>query len=591
MAPPKGFVDLSTAYGSPVDSFVTIIGTVVDVQNAAPTRSGQFMITFKLLDDVLRDAYHGSDGLKVRFFNSDIRALPQVQQCGDVVLLRNVKITMFSDQPVALSNFQTGVLVFPAASIPTPEYQIAFQDKKRIQCLGKPTDVQRLTLQEQAYIIQLKQEMSTTLQSLADRQAERQADKQANFRYDPPTGPSAMLRPPAQRPPSTSFNGNEATKKRSGDELPTPEAKKFKPSSFGPKFCKVSETQHGTWADLCVMVVKKFATNAGTCELYVTDYTENKHVYQYLPPEAESGGARDGDEYGYSGNGPKKEWPGPYGQLVLRVNVKQPHSDYANRHVEEGDFVLLQNVKMRAMPDGNCRLEGNMWPDHQDPERVKIRKLKDRDLPEIATVLERKNRYWVARNAKLGLESGEGGKKFSEMSKKEKKKFNKQLKKGREKLVEEVKPIVEPVTEDTEVTVVQPKLKINPHVRCGHREVTLSTLQDIQDLENKRHTHDSDDGRTHILPFVNARYRVCVRVVDFQPKSLVHFSFPKSGDISQRTEDEDLILLDDDPTPGYEWSFCLLLEDAHPNELVSSSPFLDQCWSRRSAVPFRQRHR
>ena len=41
--------------------------------------------------------------------------------------------------------------------------------------------------------------------------------------------------------------------------------------------------------------------------------------------------------------------------------------------MKEGDFVLLKNVKMKIMADGG-KLEGDMWPDDKNPDKVQIEK-------------------------------------------------------------------------------------------------------------------------------------------------------------------------------------------------------------------------
>lgn len=67
-------------------------------------------------------------------------------------------------------------------------------------------------------------------------------------------------------------------------------------------------------------------------------------MWLYDPPEDLTAAERDGDQYGYSGQ--KRRFNGPWGQFVLKVNVKQPHAAFANSSVNEGDLVLLRNVKV-----------------------------------------------------------------------------------------------------------------------------------------------------------------------------------------------------------------------------------------------------
>ena len=118
MALPTGFSDLSTAYNAAQYTIVHIIGFVVDAMTPSTTRTGDFMMTLKLLDVPLHEATYGSHGLQMRYFNKDRRQLPQVQQ-GDVVMLRSVKMSRFSGQPIAMSNYQTTSFPPPSSSPPS----------------------------------------------------------------------------------------------------------------------------------------------------------------------------------------------------------------------------------------------------------------------------------------------------------------------------------------------------------------------------------------------------------------------------------------------------------------------------------------
>ena len=56
MDPPAGFVDLATAYNASKDTFVNVVGVVVDLMHSTLTRTGEHMMRFKLLDPRLRDS-------------------------------------------------------------------------------------------------------------------------------------------------------------------------------------------------------------------------------------------------------------------------------------------------------------------------------------------------------------------------------------------------------------------------------------------------------------------------------------------------------------------------------------------------------
>lgn len=520
MAVPTGFVDLSAAYNAAPGTFVNIIGVVVDLMQPSTTRSNEWMLTFKLLDQRLRDAAYGAQGLTVRFFRADPKMLPKIGNIGDVVLLRRIKIQPFANQRMAISNFQTSALVFPAASIPDPSFGIAFMGTTKMNCLGVPAEVAKLGPQEQGCVIQLKADLS---------------------------GSIAQIPRPAAVDPS---------RKRDTAPLPdlAPLGKRARPSTFGNKFMLVEELQNRKFADMCVQVVKKFPNQYGTCELYITDYTANKEVWYYTPPEEETDAQRDGDEYGYSGI-QKKSWPGPYGWLVLKVNAKDVHAQYANKEVTEGDFVLLKNVKMKAMAMG-AKLEGDMWRDDLHPDRVNVVKVLDQGLPEMKELLARKDQYWAARRSK---EPGslEGPTNISK-SEKTRRKKKRQQERARAAAAEAGQATE---ANETDTKAVKRDDGTNKHVRCTNTEVPLTSVRDIIDQDNLRHTNQLANDNTYALPFVNAKYRARVRVVDFQPKALEDFA------VTPLPEDEDTEMSPIDmeweaSTPKLEWFFELVLEEA-----------------------------
>ena len=193
--------------------------------------------------------------------------------------------------------------------------------------------------------------------------------------------------------------------------------------AYSRKFKLVKDLQNFIFSDVCVEVVKIFPNFNGGCELYVTDYTPNQQMFYYAPPEEKNSLVRDGDQFGYNGP-PKRDWPGPYGFLVLKVNLVDPHASFAIHQVSEGDMIALENVKVKLMPN-NARLEGDMWPDQHNPTKVQVRKL-DRRRKEITDLLLRKNEYLTERKAtldKLGQPAEDAPKKLSKAAKRKKKKL------------------------------------------------------------------------------------------------------------------------------------------------------------------------
>ena len=543
MAPPQDFSDLSTVYNASAGTFHNVIGVVVDLMAPDRTRTGEYMVTFKILDPKLRDAVYGSQGIRVRFFKKDEQHLPRVRSLGDVVLIRNIKASPFNQQPFLLANYQTTVVVFPGTSIPEPTFQVAFQGTKRLECLGVPLDKEEVTLSEQNYVIALKHDMKDTTDALPDTSI-------TGFGTSDP-GEPAPKRPRLSEPsfshvpPPNAPAGPSANRTRQSDGLPQSISRRVRNSSFGTKFKLVKELAHYDFADICAEVVKKFPLPYGGCDLYVSDYTANKDMFYYAPPEQDQDQSRDGDVYGYAGGLPKRQFPGPYEFHILKVNVKDPHAHVVNHKINEGDFVLLQNVKMKAR-DG-AKLEGDMWPDSRNPEKVQVSKLRDHGLQEIQDVLLRKEKYWEARKGKVQIAENAG------LTKKEKKQKKKKEKKAEKKAAEA--GAMDALLKE------KSKVDVNKHVKCSHDEVPITSVKDILDTDDEKHTNAGPGGTNYVLPFINAIYRARVRVVDFEPQDLEDFAIPAHSD-ADSADDDSINGMDWQTSQTWIWSFRLLLEDA-----------------------------
>lgn len=540
MALPPFFWDLSRASAADNDTFVNIIGVVVDLMPTTTTRTAEQTLMFRLMDRSLTYSHGGYAGLKVRFFsrNDDIH-LPNIRAIGDFVLLRSVKMSTWCGERVALSNYHTGFLVFPSSAIPTLEYKVAYQGKNKLQCRGVPMQVNMLSQPEQDYIMDLKPDMQPALKQLEDRNqniAEQQAMKRLNA--------------PEQ-----------------------PREKRHKPntmSNCGLKFRLVKElVAPNFYADVCGFVVKSIPTQYGS-DLYLTDYTPNEQMRRYPPPEEEDfDEGRDGDDFQYTGP-KKKAWPGPYEFLILKVNVKPPHATFVNHEVREGDLVRLFNMKCRISPD--AKLEGDLWPDHLNPERVRVLKVSNRTIPEVVALLRRKDQYWASREQKLAAKQVENKETLSRKQKKKLKKLEKAQGKEQQTVVWPADKDHCQQEDDAEDTF--PVKGLNPHIRCSAGDTPISKLRDIVDAENRRHTATLPDGRTWVVPFINANYRSRVRVVDYHPKPLTKFTFQPEEQFSS-TNDSMAWQYD---APRFEWNFSLLLEDATKSSSKKSATPDDRLW-------------
>jgi protection-of-telomeres protein 1 len=365
--PPPGFVDLVTAQNSPRYSNVSIIGVVADYLPPFRNAKGQFQVTFKLQD---YSTQYSSECLKVRLFDKTLECLPQIKAVGDIILLRSAKVNEYAGQILITSNStystQTSHLVFSGAIIPSPAFKLDYvSGNGRLPCQGSDGLRTILGPVEQDYIITLKSALNIQV---------RAVDVLPPVSVGP-KGPSA---PPAQYAQQVEINPAYGI--------------------YSRKFKLVQDLRHRVFSDVCVEVVKKFTNPDGACELYVTDYTENKEMFYYAPPGEKNDLVRDGDQFGYNGP-PKREWPGPYGFMVLKVNLSDPHASWANENVSEGAWIALENVKIKLMPN-NSRLEGDMWRDQHNPTKVQIKKLTT-TWKMIKDLRLRKDEYWTTYRAKV----------------------------------------------------------------------------------------------------------------------------------------------------------------------------------------------
>ncbi|KXS97459.1 hypothetical protein AC578_7355 [Pseudocercospora eumusae] len=511
---PSGFVDLATAYRSAEGTLVSIIGAVVDLMEPTRTRGTSYMFSFKLLDERLSRAIEGSQGLTCRFFMNDLDSMPKVRRVGDMVLLRNVKVTA-RDVKMVISHHQTETTVFPAENIPTKVFSLTYKtDKGLIPRLGIPRHIEKFNLAEQEYVIHVNEAMRTFVELASEKSGSGNRTLE-----EPEDGPAA--------------------KRQKIDLVPkNPKLKAIKDLRGGEK----------AWADVYAIVIKAFGTANG-CDLYVTDYTENQAVRRYPYPEEELDSIRDGDVYGY--NGPKKKaWSGPWGYHVYKVNLKGPHARFADANLSEGDVVLLKNVKMRVTQE-NSFLEGDMWPDDKYPEKIQIQKLNNLAIPEVQEMMARKEKYWKKRNARMAQQEATK----VNMSKKERKRQKRQEKRAAKMAENGVSGT------DYAALATRPRFnpaKTNPSVQCAHEDVNLTRVKDILDSANARHTNEAPDGSTYTLPFINARYRARVRVVDYEPKVLEDFVVSSELIDESSPHKADWAI----QSPTYEWFFSLLLEDA-----------------------------
>ncbi|KAL2373083.1 telomere-binding alpha subunit central domain-containing protein [Blastomyces gilchristii SLH14081] len=520
MAPsiPPGFDDIQTAV-SRMDRMVNVIAVVVDALPPKLSGGSSYVSTFTLKDHDLDN--ESWNGLKIRYFNNDESYLP-VPQHGDVVLLRQIKVRSYQGAVIGLCSQRdsTPWIIFSKGPNPKAVPQVTMRPGTR-----------DLTATEKSYAFSLIGADYTVATSCQPVQVNQVAT-------------SVPLRPLATKPFTKPF---------------TPRRR--------PKFSLIKDASCGIFVDLVVQVVKTYPEDYQRFLLYVTDYTQNKQLFNY---SSEESGPRDGDEYGYTSR-PRRDWPGPYGQMTLQVTLWEPHSYYARQNIKENDFVVLQNVNIKIGRMSGV-MEGSLHTDRHFPEKIQVIPINDNDSDEdLKKLVKRKLEYWKRmRTENPGHHGNDVNKRKladddeqpRNLSKKAKKRLAEQRKKQEAKRKRE--------EDQLEITTsFQAKRdQLNDYIRANNPSVPCRSISDI--LFNESHTNISPDGIKYRLPFQNLRYKASVRIVDFFPPKLEDFSVQYDVERAMLSDTEGSVSGTDDDNnetgsrKRWEWRFCLLVEDAGP---------------------------
>ncbi|KLJ11655.1 hypothetical protein EMPG_13162 [Blastomyces silverae] len=520
MAPsiPPGFDDIQTAL-SKTDRMVNVIAVVVDALPPKLSGGSSHVSTFTLKDHDLN--IESWNGLKIRYFNNDESYLP-VPQHGDVVLLRQIKVRSYQGAMVGLCSQRdcTPWIIFSKGS-----------NSKAVPQVTMRPGTRDLTTTEKSYAFSLIGSDCTVATSRQPIQVEQVAT-------------SVPMRQMVTGPFTKPF---------------TPRRR--------PKFTLIKDASCGIFVDLVVQVVKTYPEDYQRFLLYVTDYTQNKQLFNYA---SEEGGSRDGDDYGYTSRA-RRDWPGPYGQMTLQVTLWEPHAYYARQNIKENDFVLLQNVNIK-MGRMSGVMEGSLHTDRHFPEKIQVIPINDNDSDEdLKKLVKRKLEYWKRRRTENpGLHGNDINKRKvadndeqpPNLSKKAKKRLAEQKKK------QEAKRKRQEDQQELATSFQAKRDQLNDYVRAYNPSVPCRSISDI--LFNESHTNISPDGIKYRLPFQNLRYKASVRIVDFFPPKLEDFAVQYDVERAMLSDTEGSISDTDDDgnetgsRKRWEWRFCLLVEDAGP---------------------------
>ncbi|KAI4195364.1 MAG: hypothetical protein LQ350_007233 [Teloschistes chrysophthalmus] len=576
---PSGFATISSAQ-SRLKNIVNLMGVVTDIQPPAKTKGTDWMCSFQIADSTVFD-----DGLKIRFFRPESE-LPAIQAIGDVVMLHNIKITLFSGMTLALSSHQTCWTLLPAASIPEKASSGAL-NLKRVGGRGSQVPSQ----DEMRYAVEL-------CNSRGDR-----APYGSNTAASNPT--SAHSTPAASDPTSVHLQ------KLTGSSAATRTPAGLRPQE---KFSLIKDVSVNSYYDLIGQVVKVYPSSNGMVELSITDYTTNNFLFLY--------------EWGRGDpNAADGKWRGPYGKMTLTVSLFPPHSTYAKDHFKEHDIVRLRNTHIKWSRGGSNKLEGGLHTDRNNPDRVDVTSPRELDTDRVKDLLRRKREYGTKFekqreeyamdvNSVLGQKRKQQEPKLSKTQARKKRKLEREKERNASNALthdedkensnpldstpyqsDNTNPRSKHITPSTSPPPADPpksRLALNKNIRPTKPDLPTRPLSSILSLSTYATT--TPDGIPYTLPFQNIKSRALVRIVDFHPPNLADFAVRKkppseydilsdysgSGSSSSSSSNEDETSRPPTPlnnadeqesepeneytTAGlskkWEWRFALTVEDA-----------------------------
>ena len=529
------------------------MGVVTDYMAPRQSRGTDWTCTFSVADHTHGRLGHlGEEGLKVRFFASP-SDLPPIHGTGDVVVLRSVKISAWQGVVGAISSRASSWTVIHAPSIPEKAPVSRGLQLPHIKDSRAPV----LSVPEMFYAIELC----------------NQHDR--NLFTSSAVVPSSSAISPSNNPMQVTTAAKD-------------------------KFSLLKDLEVSTYRNLVAQIVKTYP-HSDREEIYVTDYTTNKLLWNYNPEHEDLG--REGDEFGYVPRSlGSNKWPGPWGKQTLTVALWSPHAQWARSNVKVGDFVRLQNVHIKWSRDS--KLEGILHNDQRYPEKILVSLIKDHEGDDrVKDVLRRKRDYWKKyKQQNAEADDGERGKKRKNDDK-EKPSNRKQARKKRKKDREETEVKAKTARSITNQTANTPNgatptttsnKDFNPNIRCSYHTTRPRTLASIKSLT--KHTNTTPNGNTYTLPFNNINSRATVRIIDYFPRNLEDFAvrIPRRAseyailsDAENATTSSSCASSTTSPSPfpthdsdsgsdnrerrhqrrRWQWRFALILEDASPPPL------------------------
>ena len=296
----------------------------------------EHMLTLELRDQSLVPG--GRTEMRVRLFSQREADIPAVSSCGDILVLHNMRITIFRSA-VMLTN-DKALTMWSLWPRPTSE-----------DALPPPiTHPTKLNVPPSVHA----QMMKVRLWCM---------DK-----YPPE---------PKYMPPWEIMKSKTATTASTAAVVPARDRFSLVKDMVAP-MAEHHQKPRGNYFDMVGKVVKTF-NDRHAYELYITDYTENKHLYDYQ---------RDP-------NDPKHlaKWRGPWGKYTLQITLWDINQQMALGKIMEGGYLYVRNMCLR-FDTTKKSIEGSLHKDQQHPMRPDFTVILNKHDPRVRAIEQREDDYW-----------------------------------------------------------------------------------------------------------------------------------------------------------------------------------------------------
>ncbi|TGJ86002.1 hypothetical protein E0Z10_g2748 [Xylaria hypoxylon] len=342
------------------------------------------------------------------------------------------------------------------------------------------------------------------------------------------------------------------------------------------KFCKLDNIVDGNYYDVIVNVVKAPFDEMDKTTLWVSDYTENDsfHKFSWDGVKQDSHGSLD------TGIHTTTKWTGPFGKRSMQVTCFEPHASHVKSEVQLDQWIRIRNIKIKFGKNA-LNLEGALHETRGfSRQQVDVLKLDGKDCdPRLKEAVRRKLEYEKLKRKQLKSfaenesEKDTGAKRKAGDS--EELKMNSKKRQGPSKMRRNQTREAARMKVEEQDKHAEERLGLNEFIKCESEGQPVTPVPSIAEPVLYKTTVEGEEV-TLTLPFVCAKYRTNVRVVDFHPRELESFATWRkstesdvlsdySSDSDSGSDGDDSSLVRSSGNKIWEWRFTLQLEDADPN--------------------------